>query len=167
MARTLILMRHAQSSWEHDPPDHLRDLSDRGRRDAHVAGEILVQRGLEPYVLLSPTRRTHATWEEMAAAGVQQQGQRELGVLYDHDLDLIVEELRKLPAEVQTVLCVGHAPTTPSLVEVLCERQDTKPWSAIDEKFPTAAMAVLEVDGDWIDLGERPAHLTDYVVPRA
>ena len=41
MAHTLIVMRHAKSSWKTAEPDHRRPLSPRGVRDATVAGGIL------------------------------------------------------------------------------------------------------------------------------
>lgn len=166
MARTLILMRHAKSSWEDHTVDHLRDLSDRGRSDARAAGAVLAERGLRPYVLTSPTRRTRATWEEMAAAGAQHHGQRDLEVLYDHDTDVVLDELQALPAKADTVLCLGHAPTTPQLVEALTEREQTAAWTGFDEGFPTAAMAVIEVDGEWSELGDKPGRLVDFLVPR-
>ena len=53
--RTLVLMRHAKSSWETDDPDLERPLSARGERDAEAAGRLLAERGLAPdVVLLSP-----------------------------------------------------------------------------------------------------------------
>ena len=38
---TLILVRHAKSSWNFDVDDHDRPLSGRGRRDAEAIGRVL------------------------------------------------------------------------------------------------------------------------------
>ena len=40
MSHTLIVLRHAKSSWATHDPDHRRPLAARGRRDAAVAGGI-------------------------------------------------------------------------------------------------------------------------------
>ena len=47
--KTLLLIRHAKSSWA-DPgrPDHDRVLNDRGRRDAPEMGRRLKRRGVTP-----------------------------------------------------------------------------------------------------------------------
>src|SRR5215212_1175102 len=42
---TLVLVRHAKSSWESDVDDHDRPLSGRGRRDAVAIGQELARRG--------------------------------------------------------------------------------------------------------------------------
>ena len=41
--RTLVLVRHAKSSWDYDVDDHERPLSARGRRDAEALGRLLSQ----------------------------------------------------------------------------------------------------------------------------
>ena len=166
MARTVVLMRHAKSSWAVETADRLRELSDRGTRDAGVAGAILVERGLRPYVLLSPTRRTRATWEAMAAAGVDPVEVVEADDLYEHDADRIVSRIREVPADVETLLVLGHSPTMPSAVELVAKREHTKPWFAFDEKFPTAGMAFIDVESEWADVGDEPGTLIDFVVPR-
>jgi phosphohistidine phosphatase len=41
--RTLVIVRHAKSSWDFDVDDHERPLSARGRRDADALGRLLSQ----------------------------------------------------------------------------------------------------------------------------
>jgi bisphosphoglycerate-dependent phosphoglycerate mutase len=47
--KTLFLIRHAKSSWDHPAlPDKDRPLGDRGRRDARKMGKRLAKRDVKP-----------------------------------------------------------------------------------------------------------------------
>ena len=60
--RTLILMRHAKSSWTADLADHERPLNKRGAKDAPRIAAYLEKRGWLPeLVLCSDAVRTRAT----------------------------------------------------------------------------------------------------------
>ena len=68
--RTLVIVRHAKSSWDYDVDDHERPLSARGRRDAEALGRLLSQRSLRPdLVFCSTATRTRQTWEYARAGG--------------------------------------------------------------------------------------------------
>lgn len=75
MERTLVLVRHAKSSWDNiGISDFDRPLNDRGRRDAPEMARRLGQRQLRPDLLLaSPARRAKKTAdifaEELGYAG--------------------------------------------------------------------------------------------------
>lgn len=66
--KTLILVRHAKSSWkDHGLPDHQRPLNKRGRRDAPMMGRRLADQGAEVELLISsPATRAIRTAEAMA-----------------------------------------------------------------------------------------------------
>ena len=54
--KTLIVMRHAKSSWKHpDVADHDRPLNKRGKQDAPRMGKLLRQQKLTPQVIVSST----------------------------------------------------------------------------------------------------------------
>ena len=68
--KTVILLRHAKSSWT-DPAlaDHDRPLNDRGRGAAPAMGEWLARRDLVPdLVVCSSAVRARETVERMASA---------------------------------------------------------------------------------------------------
>eukprot|EP00741_Cyanophora_paradoxa_P000893 tig00000448_g863.t1 len=64
--KQLVIIRHAQSSWELPPgtQDIDRPLTSKGVGDAHSTGLQLLNRGWVPdRVLVSPAVRTEMTWQ--------------------------------------------------------------------------------------------------------
>ncbi len=144
--KTLLVLRHAKSSWN-DPAldDHERPLNRRGRRDAPRMGELVREYGLMPDVVISSDAvRARMTAEAMAEAA------RYAGeILLDQHLylaspDDILSLLRRVQQNAETVMIVGHNPGLEELVEQL-----TGAW----QDLPTAALAqiVLPIDR-WRDL---------------
>jgi phosphohistidine phosphatase len=144
--KTLLVLRHAKSSWN-DPArdDHERPLNKRGRRDGPRMGELLREYGLIPdLVISSDAVRARLTAEAIAEAA------RYTGeILLDQHLYLaspadILSLLRTVRESADSVMIVGHNPGLEELVEQLTgERTD----------LPTAALAqiVLPIDR-WRDL---------------
>jgi phosphohistidine phosphatase len=155
--RMLILLRHAKSDWPEDVPDHDRPLAKRGRHDAPEVGGWLRGHGYLPdTVVCSTALRTRQTWDLVAA-----KLRADPAVTFEsraygasaHTLLYLVGELR--PAT-RTALLIGHNPGISELASALAEA----PLS-----FPTAAVAVLEFDGDWSGLAPGQAYLTDFTTP--
>ena len=69
MSKTLLIMRHAKSSWSDDQvSDHERPLTARGKREAELMGRELVRRGLAPDLILTSTaKRARSTAKRVAA----------------------------------------------------------------------------------------------------
>jgi phosphohistidine phosphatase len=63
----------------------------------------------------------------------------------------LINAVRDLPADCQVALLVGHAPGAPGLVHDMADPDTSAPAavSAIESRFPAAALARLEFDGDW------------------
>lgn len=168
-AKHLVLVRHAKSSWELDVEDPDRPLSGRGRRDARAVGDLLIERGLEPdLVLCSTATRTRQTWAGAAATGADAGEVTYDAAIYHAWVPELVSLIRSVPETVSTLLMLGHAPGIPDLVEHLAVREhESEMWSRLDTKFPTAAMAVLEVTGPWSGVGKGRARLLSFDVARA
>ena len=68
--KTLLLMRHAKSSWsEPGLADHDRPLNKRGKQAAPEMGKLLRKEGLVPdLILCSTARRSRQTAEAVAAS---------------------------------------------------------------------------------------------------
>jgi len=161
-SRRLILLRHAKSDWP-DVPDRDRPLAKRGRRDAPVVGRWLRDQGYLPdTVICSAARRTRQTWELVAP---------ELGGspsvtferrAYAASAMSLLYLVRELPATSWTALLIGHNPGVAELATSLAQPPD---HDDAPIRFPTAAVAVLDVSGDWAGLSPGQARLLDYTTP--
>jgi phosphohistidine phosphatase len=144
--KTLLVLRHAKSSWNHpELDDHARPLNKRGLRDAPRMGELVKAYGLIPDIVIS----SDAVRARLTAEGVAEAARYAGEILLDPRLYMagpaeILSLLRAVREGVETVMIIGHNPGLEELVEQLTgEQQD----------FPTAALAhiVLEID-QWRDL---------------
>ena len=161
-SRRLILLRHAKSDWP-DVPDQDRPLAKRGRRDAPVIGRWLRDHGYQPdTVICSAARRTRQTWELVA---------RELGGspsvtfeprAYAANAMTLLYLVRELPATSRSALLVGHNPAITELAASLLGPPDGDRPAL---RFPTGAVAILDVPGDWAGLSPSQARLRDYTTP--
>lgn len=165
--RTLVIFRHAKSSWKQPDPDHSRGLNKRGRRDGVAAGSWLAgQVGAIDHVLCSTATRTRLTWERAQLGGAVARGISYHDELYEAPVSALVGRIAGLAEDVDTALFIGHWPGVEELVTTLARRDDHPGWDQIDEKFPTSAIAVLRVPGEWSALAAGKARLTDFVIPR-
>ena len=165
--RTLVLVRHGKSSWDYDVDDHERPLSGRGRRDAEALGRFLSQRSMSvDLVLCSTAMRTKQTWDYAKAGGAAAGEIQYLREIYHAWVPELLTMIREVPDEIHTLLVLGHAPGIPDLVEHLCVRTESADWTQMDSKFPTSALAIVNVPGPWAELGKDRAELASFVVPR-
>ncbi len=161
--RTLVVMRHAKSSWKTNDPDVRRPLSGRGTRDAVVAGQALARLTLD-VVLCSRATRTQQTWQAMQLGGAQCSDVRVVDELYASWPDRVLSELRGFGDEVRTILVINHEPTVTGLTLALA--QDGPLTAVVSDGFPTGAIAVLTHEQPWSELGPGEAALVAFEVPR-
>lgn len=159
--KTLLLMRHAKSSWKDDAlPDHDRPLNKRGKHDAPKMGKLLREQDLVPDLILCSTavRATQTAKAVLDECGGDAEIHRHPEI-YDGGEDDVLEILRALPDEVERVLLIGHNPGLEVLVEML---------SAESAAMPTAAVAHIELDiAHWQKLCEVTCgRLKGYWAPR-
>ena len=163
MTRTLIVMRHAKSSWSSAQPDHRRPLNGRGEKDAAVAGGILADYPLDA-VLSSSSTRTRQTWQRAVEGGAQCPDVEFTDALYGAWTDSVIEMVGELEDSVTTALVLGHEPTVSSLVHRLAKQSELTDQAA--GHFPTCAMAFLEFDGPWAKLAPARGRLVRFEIPR-
>ena len=144
--KTLLVLRHAKSSWN-DPAldDHERPLNKRGRRDGPRMGEFVRENGLLPDIVFSSDAVRARHTAEAVAEAARYTGEILLNPhLYMASPADILSLLRTVRKNAETVMIVGHNPGLEELVEQLTgEPQD----------LPTAALAqiVLPIE-QWRDL---------------
>ncbi len=169
--RRLYVLRHAKSSWdEHAAADHDRPLSERGRRAVRLIAAHMKAEAIEPeLVLCSSARRTRETLEGLGLGSKVLVEHR----LYGASADDLLERLRSVPAELRSVMLVGHNPALQLLVLRLAaaERsgrgESAEGLEEIRTKLPTGALVTLETDDEWAQLDLGSAALVDYVRPKA
>jgi phosphohistidine phosphatase len=165
--RRLLVMRHAKAE-PMASTDHERRLTARGQRDAAEAGRWARSVGLLPdHAFVSSAARAVQTWTAFAdAAGIDLDVDPD-PALFSAGTDAATEVLRTAPADASTVMIVGHNPTMEQLVHLLDDgTADPAVFSEVSAGFPTSAIAVLEVEGDWADLDVAGARITDFHVDR-
>jgi phosphohistidine phosphatase len=165
--RTLVLLRHAKAVPPESMPDLERPLADRGRADAAAAGRYLVAEGIEAeLVLCSPSIRTRETWQYAAEAGALATDVWYDRRIYSAGTEELLQVIYDVPAEVRTVVVVGHAPGIPWLADELALDGTSPNRVELTQKYPTSGLTVLHTTSRWADLGADDADLVDYVIPR-
>ena len=149
--KTLLLMRHAKSSWGNSAlSDHERPLNKRGEHACRLMGSFLNEQGLIPGKIICSTavraRKTvEGLLEKLSVEGDVDFSQE----LYHADVDILLGHLQVLPNGIEVVMLVGHNPSMDEFLEVMCDEQD---------HMPTAAIAEIEFDiQNWHDLTDQTA----------
>jgi phosphohistidine phosphatase len=173
--KQLFVLRHAKSSWD-DPmlDDHDRPLAERGIRAVKIMGRHIHDAGIHPeQVLCSSSRRTRETLEALAPGG-ETLIEREL---YDASCTSLIDRLRRVPPQTASVMVIGHNPSVQMLVLRLTgangdefsngsNKQLAGDLGEVQRKFPTGALATLEINCEWGELGPGCARLSGYVRPK-
>lgn len=163
MPKTILIMRHAKSSWsDARMTDHDRPLNKRGLKDAPRLGRLLVEQNLVPQRLFhSSAKRTVMTAELLAK---QFDGQKTIGgdvfsgaslesmpdlylapwTTYVHQMVQLSKDTRE--AKLDSVMFLGHNPGIEMLIEKLTGRC---------ESVPTATIAWVEMTGDDWSVGKK------------
>lgn len=167
--RTVLLLRHAKSSW-HDESltDEERPLNGRGREAATRMGRYLRDEGLLPgRVLCSTARRAVETLERLRREWPEQPRVRLDGRLYLASAERLLAVLAEQDAAVDVLLLVGHNPGLAELANGLAQAGNEEDLARLRRKLPTAALVEISFDVDtWGDLVARSGELRRFVVPR-
>lgn len=161
-------MRHAKAEAV-AASDHARRLVERGRQDAAEAGRWARAEGLLPdHAFVSTAARAHETWTSFSVgAALDIEPELDAG-LYTAGPDSALEVLRAAPGGARTVMIVGHNPTMAHLVHLLDDGSaEPAAFAMISAGFPTSAVAVLEVQGEWADLEIAGARISAVHVGRS
>lgn len=162
--RTLILIRHAKSSYPPGVPDRERPLAERGVRDAHAAGAWL--RATFPSIdtaVISPATRARDTWS-IVSRGLSVGEAREDSRVYDDWGSALPSLVSGLPPASRIAVIVGHNPGIEELAIQLGQRGDERARERMLSKYPTCGIAVIGFDGDWSQA--HTARLCSFAVPR-
>jgi len=166
----LTLFRHAKSGWD-DPVarDFDRPLNERGKIAAELIGQFAARQGMVfDHMISSPAVRCIDTLDAFFTGygkTIEPQWDRRV---YLASSATLLDVVRETPAHVQSLMLVGHNPGMEDLVLSLVPDDGSSPLrDLVEEKFPTASLAVLAWDSDnWADLREGGARLVQFTRPR-
>jgi len=168
--KTLGLFRHAKSDWNDARlRDFDRPLNRRGRTGAGLMGLHIRDFGVKwRRILASPAVRVTETIELAAEAAGQMPPLNWDRRIYLASSPTLMELLREQDGEIDTILMVGHNPGLEDLIFDLVPDDGSSPLrDSVEDKFPTAAFAILELEIDaWRDIEDGCARLVHLMRPR-
>lgn len=165
--RRLILFRHAKSAYPSGTDDHDRPLDERGRRDAPAMGAYLAREALLPdLVLVSSAARTQETFS-LAGPALGVVETRSEPRIYEAPAERLLGVVRETRDTVRTLMLVGHNPGMEDLAAALVGFGDRYAFARLQQKFPTAGVAVIDLDAErWTDVVPKQGRLDRFVTPK-
>lgn len=158
--KTLLLLRHAKSSWrDADSRDFDRPLNERGLKAAMLIGKFIQKRKIEPGLILSsPAKRARTTASLVKESGKLGAELRFDERIYEADSETLLKVISQIDEGVDAVLIVGHNPGLEQLLQVLT----TEP-----REIPTATLMQISLKLDkWNAVHEESGCLEWLVKPK-
>jgi len=160
--KTLILMRHAKSSWKQPSgSDFDRPLNDRGKRDAPEMGRRLRARKIAVNLLVtSPAERARQTGRIIAnELGLANEQIVENDAVYEAGAGELLSVIRSFDDTCGSILLVGHNPSMTYVVNALS-------GDHLDN-LPTCGLYGLQFDlHRWQDVAELQGRTLFYDYPK-
>lgn len=169
--KELLILRHAKAANDSESGrDFDRPLNEQGREAADFMGEYLLKHHeLPDLVCCSDAVRTRETFVRMMA-----KLPRPLPVSYQNGLYLasagdLLDYVNAIPEAAERVMLVGHNPGMHHLTRILSGSGDTEAMEAIEWKFPTCALAIIQfpVGARWESISPNSGKLTAFWRPKA
>ncbi len=167
--KTLYLLRHAKSSWDHPGlRDHQRPLAGRGQKAAPRVGSYMSERGYEPeLVLCSTSERTRQTWALVEPELSTRPDVRFLDEVYHASAGSLLVLATEIPDDYSSAMLIGHNPGMHAVADWLSGHGDDEVLDELGVKYPTAALAVISFDvAHWSDVRAGAGTLEDFKKPR-
>ncbi len=137
--KTLLLLRHAKSSWKNGYlSDFDRPLNHRGTKAAPMIGRLIRRKKLQPDVVLSSSaeraRQTAALVLESAHLNTELRHDERI---YEAGAPRLLEIVSEIDDHANVAMLVGHNPGLEELLEDL---------TGESRHLPTAALARIELN---------------------
>jgi phosphohistidine phosphatase len=166
--KRLTVLRHAKSSWkDRELDDFDRPLNGRGRKAARRMGREISERGIHfDFVLASPAARVRETID-----GVSEHHRLNAPMHFEPRIYMarvaeLLELITTIPDEASSALLVGHNTSAERLVAKLSVDDDMGLRRRVEEKFPTAALARIEMPiNSWKDVEPDCGRLIELIYP--
>ena len=167
--RTLIILRHAKSSWGSPELDDFdRPLNDRGNKDAPLMAKWLDEQA--PYIdeiLCSSAARTRATADHITTVRSTKPSIHFHDTLYLATPETIKGLLAKLDTSTKTAMVIGHNPGVHESAFRFLTKAERDKAGLLRERFPTAACAIIKLAiEDWNEIAWNSGALLSFMVPK-
>lgn len=147
--KTLILIRHAKSSWDFDVIDHERPLSKRGKRDAELIGYKLSELQLvADLILVSDANRTKSTaniilpFLDLATSNAELKHD-----LYDFSGSGLTRVIKNCDNSIQNLMVFGHNHAITSFVNSYGDK--------FIDNVPTCGVVIIQFNTDnWKNIND-------------
>lgn len=159
--KTLLLLRHAKAQPDAPNGDHPRNLTDRGRRDAHTIGTVIADLiGTPDMFISSDANRAYQT-AELAADSCGFTGKiKQDRAIYLAEASELVNIICAFPDDRDSIVLVGHNMGMEDLVAWLA-------GSDVTQHLPTAGLARFEIKvKQWRDTKPENCTLLDFTSPK-
>lgn len=140
--KTIILVRHAKSSWKDSSlSDFVRPLNKRGKRNAPFMGQKLKERHIMPDLILSsPAKRARKTAIAIAKAlDYPKKKIKFKGKMYHASERYLVEVVKNLDDQIETVMLFGHNPSFNDFANMLLKKYRI-------DNIPTTGVCCIRFD---------------------
>jgi len=161
MQRTLTLIRHAKSDWNHpELSDFDRPLNERGMRDAPRMGSELQHRGIGFDLVIASTANRAISTARTICEGVGYPAEEisESRELYLASAGTMLQIINSVDSNIERLAIVTHNPGITSLANALGDR-------AIDN-IPTCGVVILETESEWRFLKPKGCKTIDFLYPK-
>ena len=160
--KTLSLVRHAKSSWDHpNLSDRDRPLNRRGERDAPIMGQRILESGVRPSLIVSsPAKRAWTTAKKIAKAiSYPREFLQRDDRVYLAGVRALMEVVGEQDNGFNNIMIVGHNPGLTDFANLLVPN--------LTPNLPTCGFVAVEIDIDSWQLGESPScKLRTYDYPK-
>ncbi len=165
--RILYIVRHAKSSWKDASlSDFERPLKKRGVKDAHIIGELLVSKSVQPDLIISsPANRAISTANILTKEIFSSRNQniKEKIItdkeIYEASLSDLRDIIEQFNDSLQTVMIIGHNPSFTQLANYLTEEYF--------ENIPTCGVVAVNFNiSSWKMIKKYSGKLLFYEYPK-
>ena len=161
--KTIILVRHAKSSWKDLSLDDFdRPLNKRGKKNAQFMGGKLKERQIMPdLVLSSPAKRARKT----ATAFAKAIGYPKKKIVFDDNMyhassRYLIEIIRNIDDKHETIMLFGHNPDLNGLANILLNK------NPVDNIVTTGVYCIKVNVNQWQNVREWKGESVFYDYPK-
>jgi len=157
--KTIILVRHAKSSWENDLSDRQRPLKNRGLKDANLVSNAFCKLGYLPKKYFSsPAKRALETSKIfLKTLKIDQSNLTIVEDLYDFNGTSVINFIKTLDNRTNSVMIFGHNHAFTSISNIF--------GNIFIDNLPTSGLVKINFEIDnWKDLKKGSTELK--IIPK-